>query len=267
MSILETRLNPHSAEFASNRAWMLQLVAELEERQAQAHAGGGERSIKRFSSRGKLLPRKRPELLLDPGTPFMELSPLAAYGMYNDECRGASQITGIGVVSGVECMIFVNDATIKGGAVSPITLAKSLRAQRIAEENVPDGRTQHRFLALITITLAQWLAHSQLETNRGYWRNNPNRPQLYRYTISPGDEPVDVYLTPTRHGSTYKVKVAQDVEDTVSVEFNEQTPGEMVVTVDGHRQRAMLAHAGNTWWVQTKNGEVAGTLTGATGAC
>jgi len=133
--ILETRLNAQSTEFASNRDWMLQLVTELEERQAQARRGGGERSIQRFRSRGKLLPRERLELLLDPGTPFMELSPLAAYGMYNDECPGASQITGIGVVSGVECMIFVNDATIKGGAVYPITLDKSLRAQHIAEEN------------------------------------------------------------------------------------------------------------------------------------
>ena len=135
MSILETSLNPHSAEFATNREWMLHLVAELEERQAQARAGGGESSIKRFRARGKLLPRERLELLLDPGTPFMELSPLAAYGMYNDECPGASQITGIGIVSGVECMIGVNDATIKGGAVYPITLDKSLRGQRIAEEN------------------------------------------------------------------------------------------------------------------------------------
>jgi 3-methylcrotonyl-CoA carboxylase beta subunit len=135
VSILESSLNPKSEEFASNREWMLGLVGELEERQAQARMGGGERSIKRFRSRGKLLPRERLELLLDPGTPFLELSPLAAYGMYNDECPGASQITGIGVVSGVECMIFVNDATIKGGAVYPITLDKSLRAQRIAQEN------------------------------------------------------------------------------------------------------------------------------------
>src|SRR5205823_13199198 len=114
---------------------MLQLVTELEERQAQARKGGGERSIKRFRARGKLLPRERLELVLDPGTPFLELSPLAAYGMYNDESPAGSQITGIGIVSGTECMIFVNDATAKGGSVYPVTLAKSLRAQRIAEEN------------------------------------------------------------------------------------------------------------------------------------
>jgi geranyl-CoA carboxylase alpha subunit len=111
-------------------------------------------------------------------------------------------------------------------------------------------------LALIAVTLAQWLEHSQLETNRGYWRNNPNRPQLYRYAVSSSDEPVDVYLTPARHNSTYRMRVAQDAEVITSVEFNEQASGEMVLTVDGHRQRVMLAHAGNTWWVQVKSGEV-----------
>jgi 3-methylcrotonyl-CoA carboxylase beta subunit len=135
MSIIESRLNPRSAEFIKNREWMLGLIAELEERQASARAGGGERSVTKFRERGKLLPRERVELLLDPGTPFLELSPLAAYGMYDQESPGASQITGIGVVSGVECMILANDATVKGGAVYPITLHKLLRAQRIAEEN------------------------------------------------------------------------------------------------------------------------------------
>ncbi|HET8911395.1 MAG TPA: carboxyl transferase domain-containing protein [Ktedonobacteraceae bacterium] len=135
MSTLESSLQPRSADFARNREWMLQLVRELEERQAQARAGGGERSVQRFLSRGKLLPRERLELLLDPGTPFLELSPLAAYGMYNGESPSASQITGIGIVSGTECMICVNDATAKGGSVYPMTLSKSLRAQRIAEEN------------------------------------------------------------------------------------------------------------------------------------
>jgi geranyl-CoA carboxylase alpha subunit len=111
-------------------------------------------------------------------------------------------------------------------------------------------------LALIAVTFAQWLEHSQLETNRGYWRNNPNRPQLYRYSVSPDNEPVDVYLTPARHNSTYRMRVAQDAEVITRVEFNEQVPGEMVLTVDGYRQRVMLARAGNTWWVQEKSGEV-----------
>jgi 3-methylcrotonyl-CoA carboxylase beta subunit len=135
MSIIETRINPRSAEFAANREWMLQLVAELEERQAVARQGGGERSVRRHLHRGKLLPRERVELLLDPGTPFLELSPLAADGMYDGESPGASQITGVGVVSGIECMILANDATAKGGAVYPMTLFKLLRAQHIAQEN------------------------------------------------------------------------------------------------------------------------------------
>jgi 3-methylcrotonyl-CoA carboxylase beta subunit len=135
MSIIETRIDTRGAEFAHNREWMLGLVAELEQRQAQAREGGGERGARKFRERGKLLPRERVELLLDPGTPFLELSPLAADRMYEGESPGASQITGIGVVSGVECMILANDATVKGGAVYPMTLHKLLRAQRVAEEN------------------------------------------------------------------------------------------------------------------------------------
>ncbi|RME45727.1 MAG: methylcrotonoyl-CoA carboxylase [Caldilineae bacterium] len=135
MTVLETNLDPRSDEYRANRKAMLALVAELEERLAWARAGGGEKGAQKMRRRGKLLPRERLELLLDPGTPFLELSPLAAYGMYNNECPCASQITGIGVVSGVECMIFVNDPTIKGGAIYPMTLKKTLRAQRIAEEN------------------------------------------------------------------------------------------------------------------------------------
>jgi 3-methylcrotonyl-CoA carboxylase beta subunit len=135
MPIIESGINPRSEEFARNRAWMLQLVRELEERQAEARAGGGERNIQKHLARGKLLPRERIELLLDPGTPFLELSSLAGYGLYNNESPCGSQITGIGIVSGVACLISANDPTVKGGAVYPVTLAKTLRAQRIAEEN------------------------------------------------------------------------------------------------------------------------------------
>ena len=98
-------------------------------------AGGGARGAAKFRAAGKLLPRERVELLLDPGTPFLELSPLAAWDMYDGESPGASQITGIGVVSGTECLIVANDATVKGGAVYPMTVHKSLRAQAIAAEN------------------------------------------------------------------------------------------------------------------------------------
>ena len=90
---------------------MQALVDQLNERQAVARAGGGERGVQKFRERSKLLPRERLALLLDPNTPFLELSPLAAWGMYNDESPAASNIIGIGIVSGVECMIFANDAT------------------------------------------------------------------------------------------------------------------------------------------------------------
>ena len=132
---LRSSLNSRSEDHATNRAAMLALLDELNARQAKAQAGGGERGVAKFRAAGKLLPRERVEWLLDPGTPFLELSPLAAEGMYNGESPGGSQITGIGLVSGVECLIFANDATVKGGAVYPMTLQKSLRAQQIAFEN------------------------------------------------------------------------------------------------------------------------------------
>jgi len=128
-------LNPHSPDYHANRAAMLALIDELNQRQARATAGGGERGAAKFRAAGKLLPRERVEWLLDPGAPFLELSPLAAEGMYNDESPAASQITGIGRVSGVECLLFANDATVKGGAVYPMTLHKTLRAQQSAAEN------------------------------------------------------------------------------------------------------------------------------------
>lgn len=128
-------ITPRSDDYRANRAAMLALIDDLNERQARASAGGGERGAARFRAAGKLLPRERVELLLDPASPFLELSPLAAEGMYNGESPAASQITGIGRVSGVECLIFANDATVKGGAVYPMTLQKTLRAQQIAFEN------------------------------------------------------------------------------------------------------------------------------------
>ncbi|MBI3926709.1 MAG: methylcrotonoyl-CoA carboxylase [Armatimonadetes bacterium] len=135
MSVLETRIRPGSEEYRANRDSSEALVRELQERHARARGGGGEEAQRRHRSRGKLLPRERVERLLDRGTPFLELSPLAAWGMYDDVCPGASQITGIGVVSGVECMISASDSTIKGGAIYPMTLKKMLRAQTIAREN------------------------------------------------------------------------------------------------------------------------------------
>src|SRR6476646_7579105 len=135
MAVLPTFVDTTSEEYQRNYAAMRALLDEFERRQETVRQGGGERGQRKFRERGKLLPRERVELLLDPGTPFLELSPLAADRMYDGESPGASQITGIGVVSGVECMILANDATVKGGAVYPMTLHKLLRAQRIAEEN------------------------------------------------------------------------------------------------------------------------------------
>ncbi len=132
---LASRLNPRSPEFEANRHHMLTLVDQLEERTRQIGEGGGPKAQERHQKRGKLLPRERVRRLLDPGQPFLELSPLAAYEMYDNECPGGSQITGIGVINGVECLISASDATVKGGAIYPITLRKMLRAQTIALEN------------------------------------------------------------------------------------------------------------------------------------
>lgn len=135
MPQFESKLSTRAETYKANFEAMSALVTELQERKEQVLLGGPEKSRERHKSRGKLLPRERLNLLLDPGTPFLELSTLAAYGMYNDESPGASQITGIGTVSGRECMVFVSVATIKGGAIYPLTVHKILRAQKIAEEN------------------------------------------------------------------------------------------------------------------------------------
>src|SRR5947208_10498743 len=113
----------------------LALVDQLHEKLAAAALGGPERARERHASRGKLLPRDRVDGLLDPGSAFLELAPLAADGMYDDECPGAGMIAGIGRVSGRECMIVANDATVKGGTYYPVTVKKHLRAQEIAGQN------------------------------------------------------------------------------------------------------------------------------------
>ncbi len=140
MPILESRLNARSGEFQRNANAMQALVADLRTRIAQVQDGGGEAARAKHVARGKLLPRDRVQMLLDPGTPFLELSPLAALGMYPDRdgsdsapCGGL--IAGIGRVSGVDCMIVCNDATVKGGTYYPLTVKKHLRAQEIAQQN------------------------------------------------------------------------------------------------------------------------------------
>ena len=135
MTAIKSALSSSSPSFKSNADAMQNLVEELNGRLATAALGGDERSRKRHTERGKLLPRDRVERLIDPGSPFLELSPLAAFDMYEGDIHGAGIITGIGRVSGRECVIVSNDATIKGGTYYPITVKKHLRAQEIAREN------------------------------------------------------------------------------------------------------------------------------------
>src|SRR5712672_2213626 len=132
---LRSSIDPVSAEFAHNADTMRALVAELREKLNGVAGGGGEVSRKRHLSRGKMLARQRVDLLIDPGTAFLELSPLAAIGLYGGDVHSASVITGVGRVSGRECVVVANDATIKGGTYYPMMVKKHLRAQDIARQN------------------------------------------------------------------------------------------------------------------------------------
>ncbi|MFK0257550.1 acyl-CoA carboxylase subunit beta [Streptomyces sp. NPDC090445] len=133
MTRLGTALDPRSPEYAAARTAALDRLAALDEEHGKALLGGGEKYTARHRARGKLLARERVELLLDPDTPFLELSPLAAWG--SDYPVGASIVTGIGTVEGVECVITANDPTVRGGASNPWTLKKALRANEIARQN------------------------------------------------------------------------------------------------------------------------------------
>src|SRR5204863_4157185 len=135
MPKINTSISATSDEFKANSAAMRGLVADLTAKRAEAAAGGPERLRERHVARGKLLPRDRVLRLIDPGSPFLELSPLAAYDLYTKDIHGAGIITGVGRVSGRECVIVCNDATIKGGTYFPMTVKKHLRAQEIAREN------------------------------------------------------------------------------------------------------------------------------------
>jgi 3-methylcrotonyl-CoA carboxylase beta subunit len=135
MSVLVSQLQTRSEEFRANAERMKVLLSELRERTTEAALGGTESARKKYQTRDKLLVRDRINLLLDPGTPLLELSPLAATGLYKGEVPGAGIVTGIGRVSGRECVIVANDATVKGGTYYPLTVKKHLRAQQIALEN------------------------------------------------------------------------------------------------------------------------------------
>ena len=135
MDLIESRIRVDSPEFQKNRDRMLALVDELKQRTGLAREGGGERYLQRHRSQGKLPVRERIDRLLDPGSPFLELSTLAATGMYDGEAPAAGLVTGIARVSGREILIVANDATVKGGTYYPITVKKHLRAQQVAMDN------------------------------------------------------------------------------------------------------------------------------------
>ncbi len=135
MPQIESRINTRSADFADNARAMQVQIDDLQKQLERTALGGSEAARAKHVARGKLLPRDRVEQLIDPGTAFLELSGLAAHGMYNNESPSAGIITGIGRVSGTECVIVCNDATVKGGTYYPLTVKKHLRAQEIAEQN------------------------------------------------------------------------------------------------------------------------------------
>ena len=132
---LHSSIDPSSPDFTRNADAMRGLVADLREKLAQVAGGGGEASRNRHTSRGKMLARERVDLLVDPGTSFLELSPLAAHGLYGGDVHSASIVTGVGRIAGRECVVVANDATIKGGTYYPMTVKKHLRAQDIARQN------------------------------------------------------------------------------------------------------------------------------------
>ncbi len=135
MSVIQSRINSRDPGYSANREAMQAQVDDLRRLVDQVRQGGGPKAQERHTARGKLLPRERLNAVLDPGSPFLELSQLAAYQVYEDDVPGAGIVTGIGRIAGQECMIFVNDATVKGGTYYPLTVKKQGRAQTIAREN------------------------------------------------------------------------------------------------------------------------------------
>ncbi len=172
MAQLKSKINPRSEESRANAAAMRALVDDLNAKLAKIAEGGGEAARAKHLGRGKLLPRERVEMLLDPDTPFLELAPLAALGMYpekdgSDAAPCAGIMAGIGRVNGVDCMIVCNDATVKGGTYYPMTVKKHLRAQEIAQQN-----------RLPCIYLVDCGRRQPAEPGRGLPRPRPFRPHL-----------------------------------------------------------------------------------------
>src|SRR5690606_35269631 len=137
VAVLKTSINTRDARFRENAEAMARLTTALQKERVKAALGGDERSRERHVSRGKMLPRERVYGLIDPGTPFLELSPMAAHGMYGEPINAAGFITGLGRVAGQECVIVCNDATIKGGTYYPVSVKKHLPRQEVAHERHP----------------------------------------------------------------------------------------------------------------------------------
>ena len=135
MIVFESKIDSSSAAFKENREHMQALVADLENRIAGVMEAGGEKAVTRHRKRGKMLPRERIDLLLDEGSPFLELSQLAAYEVYDDDVPSAGVVTGIGWIHQRPCVLVANDATVKGGTYYPLTVKKHLRAQEVARHN------------------------------------------------------------------------------------------------------------------------------------
>src|SRR5882672_6055759 len=135
MQPIQSRIRTDSPEYTTNHQKMTALIAQLRARLAEARLGGGEKYLQRHREQGKLPVRERIDRLLDEGSPFLELSPLAAFEMYDNEAPGAGLVTGVGRVSGREVLIVANDATVKGGTYYPLTVKKHVRAQQVALEN------------------------------------------------------------------------------------------------------------------------------------
>ena len=135
MEILDTAVDSHAPTFQQNAAHYQSLVAELRQKTATVCQGGGTETVAKHRARGKKLPRERITALLDPGAPFLEFSPLAANGLYENQAPGAGIVTGIGTIHGQPCALVANDATVKGGTYFPLTVKKHLRLQEIALEN------------------------------------------------------------------------------------------------------------------------------------
>ena len=135
MAVLSSSISPKSESFGKNLAAQQAAMEPVQDAAALALAGGGEKPRERHVSRGKILPRERVSRLLDPGSPFLEVGMFAAHGLYDGASPSAGLVAGVGRVSGCECMIVCNDATVKGGTYFPMTVKKHLRAQEIAEAN------------------------------------------------------------------------------------------------------------------------------------